>query len=232
MSNKQRYYPNRTGAQMLWLRQFAETLPTYAATLGLPPDEVTEGVQDARWSAYVVGEWQPAARLFATAATQFAKDTEKGNGSRPLPAFIPPPLPEGVVERPLGALERVFKLVRRLKNRQTYTEGIGSQLGITITASQVAHDVPELKLRTVSGPAGMQVLIRYQKWGHYGLWLESRRGAGDWEPFPVNTRVPFRDDQPLLTPGHPEVREYRARYWDGGTPNGEWSAVARITVGV
>ena len=35
----------------------------------------------------------------------------------------------------------------------------------------------------------------------------------------------------LTLPGTPEVRQYRLRYWDKGTPNGDWTEVATITVG-
>jgi hypothetical protein len=37
-------------------------------------------------------------------------------------------------------------------------------------------------------------------------------------------------DRPLLNPAQPEVREYRLRFWDKGTPNGAWSEVQKITV--
>lgn len=232
MSNKQRYYPNSTGEQMNWLRNFANKLPHYTTALDLVPAEVALILQDALWTAYIVGEWQPASRIFAKAATQYAKDTEGGKGSSPLMVFIPPPLPEGVVERPFGALNRLFKFVQIIKCRKACTEAVGRDLGITITASQAEHAAPELKLNISSGPDGQRVEIRYIKWGHLGLWLECRRADGDWEHLTLCTLSPYRDDRPLLMPGQPEVREYRARFWDKGSANGDWSSVARITVGV
>jgi len=36
---------------------------------------------------------------------------------------------------------------------------------------------------------------------------------------------------PLLVAGVPEVRNYRLRFWDKGTPNGDWTAPAPVTVG-
>ena len=38
------------------------------------------------------------------------------------------------------------------------------------------------------------------------------------------------DERPLLVPGTPEVREYRMRFWDKGTPNGDWTDVVKVTV--
>jgi hypothetical protein len=38
------------------------------------------------------------------------------------------------------------------------------------------------------------------------------------------------DERPLLVAGTPEVREYRMRFWDKGTPNGDWTDVTKVTV--
>ena len=38
------------------------------------------------------------------------------------------------------------------------------------------------------------------------------------------------DERPLLVATTPEVREYRARFWDKGTPNGDWCDVGKVTV--
>ena len=40
----------------------------------------------------------------------------------------------------------------------------------------------------------------------------------------------FTDERALLVAGQPEVREYRARYWDRGIANGAWSDVQKMTV--
>mgnify|MGYP003350136036 CR=1 FL=1 len=56
------------------------------------------------------------------------------------------------------------------------------------------------------------------------------RGGGAWELLAIDTESPYMDERALLTPGTPEVREYRARYWDKGTPNGDWTDVAKVTV--
>ena len=49
-------------------------------------------------------------------------------------------------------------------------------------------------------------------------------------PFPRASpgwRLPSGRD---LAAGQPEVREYRMRFWDKGTPNGDWTDIVRITV--
>ena len=64
-----------------------------------------------------------------------------------------------------------------------------------------------------------------------GMWIESRRGTGDWEFLTTSDKSPILDDRPLLAAGQAEVREYRARFWDQGKPNGAWCDVAKLTVG-
>jgi transcriptional regulator with XRE-family HTH domain len=59
----------------------------------------------------------------------------------------------------------------------------------------------------------------------YGVWRmawtrRSRSSSGRWK----------KDERPLLVAGTPEVREYRMRFWDKGTPNGDWTDVVKVTV--
>ena len=64
-----------------------------------------------------------------------------------------------------------------------------------------------------------------------GVYLESRRNNGAFEFLTIDTGSPILDDRPLLTAGVPEIREYRARFWDKGVTNGDWTDVIKITVG-
>jgi len=62
-----------------------------------------------------------------------------------------------------------------------------------------------------------------------GIYGESRRNNGPWEFLTIDTESPYLDERPLLTPGTPEIREYRARFWNKSTPNGEWTDVVKVT---
>ena len=66
--------------------------------------------------------------------------------------------------------------------------------------------------------------------GHQGVYLESRRNNGAWEFLAIDTESPYDDERALLVPDTPETREYRLRFWDKGTPNGDWSPVQKVTV--
>ena len=46
----------------------------------------------------------------------------------------------------------------------------------------------------------------------------------------IDTETLYVDERPLLVAGTPEVREYRLRFWDKGTPNGDWTPVDKTTV--
>ncbi|MCA1963224.1 MAG: hypothetical protein LDL31_04705 [Prosthecobacter sp.] len=48
--------------------------------------------------------------------------------------------------------------------------------------------------------------------------------------FPSRIGDQVMDERPLLVAGAPEVREYRMRFWDKGTPNGDWTDVVKVTV--
>lgn len=68
------------------------------------------------------------------------------------------------------------------------------------------------------------VIVRGKRWGHAGLLVESRRGLGDWEEIGILGSRSLRDTRPLAVRSQPEVREYRARFFDGTTEiSGDWS---------
>jgi hypothetical protein len=64
------------------------------------------------------------------------------------------------------------------------------------------------------------------------VWIESRRGGGNWEFLAIDTVKPYIDERSPLAPGTAETREYRLRWWDKGEANGEWSPVVGVAVGV
>ena len=74
--------------------------------------------------------------------------------------------------------------------------------------------------------------LRPKKFGHYAVAIYSKRGTGGWELLAISTASPYEDERPLLVPGQPEIREYKMRFWDDGTENGDWTDVATVTVSV
>ncbi|MCG3146572.1 MAG: hypothetical protein PCFJNLEI_00003 [Verrucomicrobiae bacterium] len=235
--NSQRYFPNRISAQVPWLENFRNKVPALVMPLSLPPAHVDACVASCNFMIYVLGEWLTAVRAFGPAATAAMDLLVSGTGPDAvvLPVFNLPALPAGVAPVPPGALNRLFDLVQVIKKSPGYTETIGQDLNIigpaASASSASALAAPDPKLTLVQGTGQKAVRADFKKNGHMGVYIECKRGTGDWEFLAIDTESPYLDDRPLAQPGVPEVREYRMRYWDKGFPNGDWSDVDSITVG-
>ena len=181
---------------------------------------------------------QVCARLVAERGAHFAPSTTDavddvltgaGTAAVVLPTFVAPALPTGVTAALPGALNRLFALIGRMKLSASYTEGIGTDLGL-VGAAETEKPLPKFSAKTEQGSANENVRLVFSKYTHMGVYLESRRGTGAWDFLAIDTESPYVDDRPLLTASQPEVREYRMRFWDKGTPNGDWTDVAKVTV--
>jgi len=127
-------------------------------------------------------------------------------------------------------LTRIFAVVARIKTSAGYTETIGTDLGV-VGSEEVERETPKFSVSLEQGTGCQCVKLGFFKYGHMGVYIESRRGAsGLWELLAIDTESPYLDERPLLVAGTPEVREYRMRFWDKGTPNGPWTTVASVTV--
>ncbi len=230
---RQDYYPPTVPEQALWLRSFARELPRVAETVKLQPQDVTEAVADARWVAYVVGPWRAALRNFSPAATSAIEHSMTGSGdsAQVLPSWHPPAPEPGVVPVKPGALKRIFRMVQRVKYAQGYTEAHGRQLGILTRADTAEHPRPTYKIKLKHGAQNDHAVIRYSRHGRDGILIQSRCGGGGWEDLAVCTGSVYEDKRPLLTPGQPELRDYRLCYWGSGVPFGEWTDVTTVNVG-
>ena len=232
---RQNYYPSRIGDQVNWLDNYGTKLPTYGTTLGLTAPEVTASVNDAKWANYVLGSWLSAVRAFSPSTTDAVDNvlTGTGNAAVVLPTFTAPALPAGVTAALPGSLTRIFTVAAKVKLSANYTEAIGTDLGI-VGSVQTTPNVtasPRFLTEVLQGAGGQTVKITFYKQGHMGVYIEGRRGAnGAWEFLGIDTESPYLDERPLLVATQPEVREYRLRFWDKGTPNGDWSDVTSVTV--
>ena len=228
---RQTYYPSRIGDQVNWLDNYSVKLPVYGPTLGVVAGDVTASVSDAKWANYVLGTWLSAVRAFSPSTTDAVDDVLTGSGPDPvtLPSFTAPALPAGVTARLPGALLRIFTLVAKIKLAGSYTEAIGTDLGV-IGQEETARPAPKFTATLEQGPGCQCVRLVFFKYNHMGVSIESRRGGTDWQFLAVDTESPYLDERALLVTSQPEVREYRMRFWDKGTPNGDWTDVVKVTV--
>ena len=106
--------------------------------------------------------------------------------------------------------------------------GTGAIVLPSFTAPALPATPPGTLTRIFARVAKMK--LSFFKYNHMGVYIECRRGAGAFEFLAIDTESPYMDERPLLVVGQPEVREYRMRFWDKGTPNGDWTDVVKVTV--
>ena len=236
---RQPYYPSRVAEQIVWLTNFTNKLTGHAPTLGLTTAECAAAIADALWLIYVLGSWQPAAKAWALACTDAAKEAQGGDGLglMVLPAFTPPPLPAAVGGLPAvvpvntGALNRIFTVVQTLKDHGAFTEAIGSDLGV-IGAEQTAPDLNTVKPEITATIVGSTVLLGWG-WGGLGRFLDQceiqvDRGSG-YTLLTYDSTPNYTDTAPH--PASPTKWKYKAIYRVDDSQVGLWSAEVSVVVG-
>lgn len=230
----QRWYPSAVAEQPEWNENFYTKLPGLLATLTTVPTAHADAcVASLKYMNYVIGSWRTAVRELGPAATSAIELLLFGSGPAPvaLPTFTAPTLPTGVAGVPPGVLVRLFALVRIIKADPNYTEAIGRDLGIIGSEDATEHPYPDFSLTLEAGSGNQQVRIDFTKYGHQGVWIESRVNNGAWAFLAIDTLKPYTDARALAVPGQPETREYRMRWYDAGDPSGDWTPVQRTSVG-
>ncbi len=240
---RQDYFPSRIAEQVNWCDNFGNKIEQRGPQAGLDAPTVAAAKNDALWAHYVMGTWLTAVRAFAPSTTEAVDIAMYGTGSVDvaLPTFTAPDLPAGdptatppeppVTPVPPGALNRLFKLIALMKTNSGFNDEIGQDLRVIGPQDTTVIPTPKFTLELLQGPSSQTVNMKFFKYGHQGVYLEGRRaGSAAWEFLAIDTESPYTDERPLLAAGQPEVREYRMRYWDKGTPNGDWTDVQKVTV--
>ena len=231
---RQDYYPTHIAEQVAWLQQFAREAAGLTHLKCLNPERVAGIIADALWLAYLLGGWRTGMKSFVRAAPAYLEhaQTGKGAGALALLMLTVPPLPAGVVPRPPGALKRIFNFVRAVKGARGYGKELGSKLGLLPLPNSKVYPKPTFKVQAVAGVINQVVRIRFSKRGRQAVVIESRLVDGEWIQLGTyHNGTMYDDDRPLRVPGQPELREYRLRFFEDGHPTGEWTTVARVTVG-
>ena len=226
------FFPDILSERSEWFSTLATQLPLANAILNMDATVLAARVEDAKYCAYACGVWLTWARDCGSQATAAIEELYNGTGEEDflVPVFTAPALPAGVTAVPPGALRRLLDFIAQIKRQPGYTDVIGYQLGIIGEEITEEHPVPEFALIQERGEGCQCVKIRFYKYGHKGVVVFSRRAGGAWEMLGIDLASPYMDERPLLQAGTPEVREYRMRFWDKGTPNGDWTDVVKVTV--
>lgn len=234
----QRFFPSREPAQIPWCQNYRTKIAVHGPACGESPEAIAAAQADMDYYVWVLQKFIPLIVADGEEATAYKKLIAKGG----TPGMSPVPAPVGTVFTgvnappalvPPGILTRLFAQVARMKASAGYKlnpEMIGQDLGIIGAEDTTEHLFPEFKLKVEQGPTCQCVRIDFTKFGHAGVWIESRRNGGAWEFLAVDSEKPYLDERPLLASPAAETREYRLRFWDDG-PNGDWSPVQKVTVG-
>ena len=234
----QPFFPLKESDQIIWCNNLRTKIATHGITCGLTVGEIAAFQADLAYYVWVIEKWQPAIQSDALEATAYKKLIANGGvpGASPVAApaastFTGPDAPPALVAP--GVLPRTFAAIKRLKTSSGYLanpEAIGQDLGIIGAEDTAEHLAPEYKLKIEDGPSCQCVRIDFTKFGHKGVWIESRLNNGAWAFLAIDSEKPYIDNRPLLAPPAAETREFRLRFWDD-VPNGDWSPVQKVTVG-
>jgi hypothetical protein len=227
---KQYFLPRRQDALLPWCSNLKTKLPNYGSTLGFNGADLAKVVEDLDFIIYLLQQWLPAVRGFSEGATAYVKSALRGEGaSAALPVFTPPALGTVSVTDP-GALTRVLDFIEdKIKAADGYTDAIGEDLQI-IGPSEPDNALPEAPEASAE-VRGSEVLIKFKKSGHMGVWIESQVASEEaWAYLAIDTGSPYNDARPLKVAGQPEKRRYRLCFWDGD-PTRVWSDVIEVTFG-
>lgn len=224
------FFPSSEAEQIIWLSHHLATLPSHGTDCGLSEAEVIATQTDLQYYIWLLQHWHPSIQRDAKEATAYKLLMVGGTSpasARPHSSSIPepPPAPEP------GLQKRLFSQIIRIKAHSGYNESIGHDLGVIASAVLVDHPTPEYSLSVELGSSGPQVRIDFKKYGHDGIWIESRINGGDWAFLAIDTVKPYLDQRPLSPGNSHETREYRLRWWDKSKANGEWSGVQKVVVG-
>jgi hypothetical protein len=216
------------GAQ---LKTFKINIPSYAATIGVSPAQVTAQGADCDYFNYTLA-CQEIMQNAAQQATSW-KDLTRGGGTPPMSgAPVAPVFPAAVPAVAPGVEVRFRALVKQIKANANYNESIGEALGIE-GAQQTAPDLTSVQPDIDVSISGGSVFVDWG-WQGNGAFLdicEIQVDRGDGQGFKLltyDTTPGYTDTQPF--PAAPAKWTYKAIYRVGDAQTGQWSNPVTLTV--
>jgi hypothetical protein len=121
------------------------------------------------------------------------------------------------------------KLAKRIKSSTSYTDVVGTQLGIIGPDDSTDMTQEQPTLDTGAQSAGV-VQIGFNKMDAEGVHIYGMRdGDAAFALLASETHSPYVDNRPLLAAGKPETRQYKAVFFLGKSEIGLESAVVVAT---
>ena len=223
---KSYFLPPSESGKRAWLKNFAGKLPTYAATVGVTPAEVTQVAADDLFFGFVCDSHMQHTKTTHD-WTAYKQQAAHGDNLGDIPVTPVPGTPPPVV--PPDIFGRNTKLAVRIKKHPHCTQSIAQDLGI-IGAEVIVDPSSYQPILTLSLEAGHPHI----GWPKQGMdSLELLKDWGDGKGFvqlTITTNTDYADMSPLPAPGTSAVWKYKGIYRMNDRQVGQWSDIATIGV--
>ena len=151
--NRKGYLPVSDADKVIWLNNFATKIQTYAANLGVTAAEVTSIKNDAAYFSYVENLLE-ASKQTTNNIVHYRNLLKTPKLQQHLGALpVMPNIGASPVAVSEGILERVSRVIARIKASLNYTDNIGQDLGIIAPTKTVdlINLQPILKIQLDAG---------------------------------------------------------------------------------
>jgi len=220
------WYPRLQSELISWHNNFSTRATANGTTLGLTAGQVAQISADAS-AVLVMLNGLTAAIDYSKALTAYKDllfNAPADTPTEPVPT-APTTLVFGSETPEMGIEARTREYAAIIKASPAYTPDDGALYGI-VGAAPLPPSTPTLEAFALTGS---QVRLRIGKKGYAVLAVDSRRGGDDWEQIGVSMLDEFIDTRAALTPGQPELREYRVQGMENNVRVGDYSEVATVS---
>ncbi len=231
---KKYFLPRSEADKLIWLKNFANKLGTYATKYNITVAEVTDMVNSAAfydyWFNYATQYTEYNKKL-----TQYKTELRDGipAGATASVAPVPPTFAAAPTSVAPGIIVRATSLAGIIKKRSVYTEADGEDLGIEGTeenssaAEMESITKPVISVRLVQG--GKPEIV-WTKGRFDGIDIYVDRGNNQFIFLATDTYPNYTDNSPLPETGA-AIWKYKAIYRYGDDVTGQYSDVVSMAVG-
>lgn len=220
------WYPHSQAALISWHDNFSAQANNNGTTLGLTGAQVTQILADAA-NVLIMLNGLEAANAYREALTAYKDilfNAPADTPTEPVPT-APTTLDFGESEPAMGIEARTRQYAAIIKASPAYTTDDGELYGI-IGPAPAPPATPTLSAEALTAS---QVRLKIGKKGYSVLAVDSRRGGGDWEQIGVSMQDEYIDTRAPLSPGVPELREFRVQGMENNARVGDYSEVSTVS---
>jgi hypothetical protein len=221
-----RFIPRHDPERAEWLKKFAANLPKYAAQLNVTAEAMAQLATDAAVFDHLC-RTRAAFDTYTKALTAWRNALRDGGqlSDFPQPPQLEPPPPGAVA----GIFPRASQLARYVKLTTRNQPHIATNLGLIAPKRNLDLATVKPEIRVIATP-GMQPFIKWKKGRLDGVHIHVDRGDGNFVWLTSDITPGFTDPSPLPPPGTAVVWRYKAIYFKGDAPVGQWSNIVSVTV--